>query len=512
MDSTNSDSNTQQSFELLGVSPLLVERLRETGIVTPTPVQTAAIPYANAGRDLLIQAQTGSGKTLAYLLPMLARLFALEPTPRRGATFALIVTPTRELTQQVTSVLQSLSADVAPVVLIGGVPIRSQRDALQNDPRIVIGTPGRILDCLRQRIVSFRQCRMCVLDEVDEMFSMGFFEDVRAILSRLPGERQGLFCSATISPRVTMLAQSFLTKPETIFVDTQNKDLPPIEHLVYRVGGEVTDKPTVLCDIIETRRPRSAIIFCNTKSDTELVESYLRRRGFDARRLNSDLSQKQRELIMERIRNDDLRLLVATDIAARGLDIEQIELVVNYSIHEEPDLYLHRTGRTGRAGRSGTAVSLVGPQDFIPFKRVTQNIETTFVEMPLPTDEDVADARLAHLYELLKARDQHFSARDQLMASKFMKENLGVEECDDDDAITVIAALQKGFISNLLAHDTRSLDEELERAAANGAPPAGRGKREPRGRGRGDRHGGGRGSDRGGRGRSSGGRGRSRGR
>lgn len=505
MDSEERAESPVRDFESLGVSKAMSARLRETGIVEPTPVQAAAIPLAAARRDLLIQAQTGSGKTLAYLLPLVARLFEEEPSARPDRTFALIVTPTRELTQQVTSVLQTLTGEVMPAVLIGGVPIRSQREALQNDARIVVGTPGRILDCLRQRVVSFRHCRVCVLDEVDEMFSMGFFEDVRAILSRLPSERQGLFCSATISPRVTMLAQSFLANPETVFVDTQGRDLPPIEHLVYRVGGGVTDKPTALCDIIETRRPRSAIIFCNTKSDTELVESYLRRRGFDARRLNSDLSQRQRELIMERIRKDDLRLLVATDLAARGLDIEQIELVVNYSINEEPDLYLHRTGRTGRAGRSGTAANLIAPQDFIPFKRVTQNIEANFIETALPTDEDVADARLAHLYELLKARDQKFSPRDLLMATKFMKESLGIADCDDDDAIALVAALQKGYITNLMAHDTRSLDEELERAAEEPDGARSRERKRAPGRGRssgrqeGGRGGGSRGGARGGR-------------
>lgn len=501
MESQESPKNEVENFVSLGVPETFLARLAERGITKPTPVQAQAVPLACAGRDLLIQAQTGSGKTLAYLLPLLDRLIKEGQTSLPGKTFALIVTPTRELTQQVMSVVQMLTSDVTPVVLIGGVPIKLQREALQQDARVVIGTPGRILDCLRQSLVSFRNCRLCVLDEVDEMFSMGFFEDVRAILSRLPSERQGLFCSATISPRVTMLAQSFLNKPETVFVDDQKRDLPPIDHLVYRVGGGVTEKPTLLCDIIETRRPRSAIIFCNTKSDTELVESYLRRRGFDARRMNSDLSQKQRDLVMERIRNDELRLLVATDIAARGLDVEQIELVVNYSIHDEPELYLHRTGRTGRAGRAGTAVSLVGPQDFIAFKRVTQNIEASFSEMALPTDEDVADARLAHMYELLKTQDQGLSPRDRLMASKFLKENVDEDICDDDECIAVIAALQKGFVSNLLAHDTRSLDEELDRAPE----PSSGGHRD-----RGGRSGGGGRGQRSGGGRSGGGHGRDR--
>ncbi|NLF26039.1 MAG: DEAD/DEAH box helicase [Deltaproteobacteria bacterium] len=470
-------------FSDLDLPPEVLEKLSQSNFIELLPVQAAAIPPALEGKDLLIQAQTGSGKTLAYLLPLLTKLHRDRGSISFTSPYALILVPTRELAQQVTSVLSLVSLDVHPVALIGGVPIKEQRRELDQDARIIVGTPGRLLDCLRQRIISLKSCRFCVLDEVDEMFSMGFFEDVRAILARLPAKRQGLFVSATISPRVTMVAQSFLNKPENIFVDRAGKDMPPIKHYQCKVGSGATDKPEALCDLIETRRPRSCIIFCNTKSDTELVEVFLRRRGYDARRLNSDLSQKQREQIMDRIRSQDLRFLVATDIAARGLDIEQIELVINFALHEEPEMYVHRTGRTGRAGRCGMALSLVGPQDFLAFHKVSKTLEVNIQELPLPTDEEVSEARLAHLYELIKVNESALTARDLLVARKFIKEVFGVED-PEDETVEMVGKLQRSFVLQSLEAETSSLEEELASGAKQSTPRPSRGGRRKGGGGR----------------------------
>ena len=489
------------TFQDLVKDEALLAAIEALGFEAPTPVQAATIGPALEGKDLIVQAQTGSGKTLAFGIPLIGRLSEEFDRTSPEDTFALVIVPTRELANQVADVLSSVSPEAKPVLLIGGVPAQKQRTQLKKDARVVVGTPGRILDFLRSRTVNLKRCRYFVLDEADEMFSMGMYEDVRAILQRLPNKRQGLFVSATISPRVEMLAGTFLTDAEKIEVDVLGKDLPPIEHSFCKVGPELTAKASALCDIIETTRPRSAIVFCNTKSDTEMVEVFLRRRGFDARRINSDLNQKQRDRVLQKIRAGELQFLLGTDIAARGLDIDLIDLVINYSIHEEPDIYLHRTGRTGRAGRQGRAISLVGPADALAFRAVQKVVDAEFTEISLPTDEEVAEARLAHLYEILRKRDVESEGRDQIVARKLITE-LGEIETPPEDLTEIIAKLCHHTLEHYIAQEAQSLDEEMEQAESQ-PQQRGRGNRNSRrdnrgggGRGRGNRGGGGRGQRR----------------
>lgn len=349
--------------------------------MTPTPVQRGAIPVVLEGHDLIAQAQTGSGKTLAFVLPILSQL--LEAGNVRG-TFALIVTPTRELATQVRNVILSVTPSVHPPCIIGGAKQAGQVRELREDARVIVGTPGRLLDLIKQREIDLSKCKMFVLDEADEMLSMGFVEEVRSILSRLPKERQGLFFSATITPRVDSLANSFLRSPRRLECEVKPETAPQIEHLFHRVDGGLISKASALAGFLREIKPRSTIVFCNTKSDTELVEIMLRKRGFEPERLNSDLSQKEREETMNRFRSGDLKLLIATDVAARGIDVQDIDLVVNYAIHEQAETYVHRTGRTGRAGRSGTALSLVGPQDFFAFNTLQKSLSVTLNEVPTP--------------------------------------------------------------------------------------------------------------------------------
>lgn len=386
------------SFDQLVPSETLLASLARLGLSIPTPVQSAALPLAFEGRDLIFQAKTGSGKTLAFVLPMLA---AIERQPDRRGTLALVLTPTRELATQICDVVRSLSDDVHPVCAIGGISTRKQLDDLAHDRRFVVGTPGRLLDLIGRRELMLRTCQIFAVDEVDEMFSMDFVEDVRQILQRLPEARQGFFVSATITPRVEMLARNFLREPSKVIIDTPGEERAPIDHRFINVGKEVTSKVTALCDLIDVLNPRSAIVFCNTKSDTELVERYLRRRGYDAKLLNSDLNQKQRDAIVALTKAGKLRFLVGTDIASRGLDIEQIDLVVNYSMPDQHETYVHRTGRTGRAGREGIAMSLIGPQDVPPMMDIKKKVNVEFVEHPLPTDDEVLEARAGHLREML---------------------------------------------------------------------------------------------------------------
>lgn len=387
MTTSNSDTTSvipPTSFEDLIDDQKILEALKRLGISKPTDVQRASIPHAMQGHDLIVQAQTGSGKTLAYVLPILTRIRSFHT---KHVTTALIITPTRELALQVKGVIESVAPDVKPACIIGGENMQVQVKAIRADCRIIVGTPGRLLDMLQQREILLRKCTQFVLDEADEMLSMGFVEEVRAILSRLPSRRQGLFYSATITPRVKMLTESFLRDPNTIIVESQGNNILEITHCYCPVDGELTAKARALCSIIESECPKSAIVFCNTKSDTELVEVFLRRRGYDASRINSDLSQKDRVAVMNKIHSGNLRILIATDVAARGIDIEKLDLVINYSIHEQPEIYVHRTGRTGRAGRSGRAISLVGPQDFSAFRDLRRAFDLKMQEMRVPVME-----------------------------------------------------------------------------------------------------------------------------
>ena len=463
MNETAEQITTLPSFDEIMPAGAVLDAIKALGFPAPTDVQAATIPAALKGGDLVVQARTGSGKTFAFVVPILIRLQrAMESGQLQRGTFALIVAPSRELAAQTEEVIASITKDVKPACLIGGASMGAQINALHDDPRIVVGTPGRILDMIRQEHLILRKCQMFVLDEADEMLSTGFMEDVRAILSRLPDRRQGLFVSATITPRVNVLAGSFLSKPETISIGKPGEDLPPIDHIYYEVGDGVTTKASALCDLIEIMRPRSAMIFCNTKSDTETVEIFLRRRGYDARRLNSDLTQKERTYIMGKIKAQELRFLVGTDLASRGIDVEQMDLVINYAIPAEPDSYLHRTGRTGRAGRSGTAISLVGPQDFMAFLGLKRHITFELKKLELPTDEEVVQARLAHFYELLRSSGVDAQERDLMLARKLLQE-LGNVEKPGEEITLAMGKLCRFTIEHFMKLETSTLEDEARK-------------------------------------------------
>lgn len=443
----------------------IATKLATNGITSATPVQYQTVPEALLGQDLIVQAQTGSGKTLAYVIPLIAKLRAL---PHQTGTYGLIVAPTRELAVQVCSVIESLADDIKPVCVIGGTSQQNQVDKLSEDKRIVVGTPGRLLDLIQQREIVLRRCGYFVLDEADEMLSMGFLEDVRSILSRLPDKRQGLFVSATITPRVQMLAQSFLRKPKTIVVRSKTESAPDITHLFCEVGTGVTDKALALCDLIETQRPTTTIIFCNTKSDTELVEVLLRRRGYDARRINSDLSQQQRDKIMNSVRAGELKILIATDIAARGLDIDHIDLVIHYSLHDQHETYVHRSGRTGRAGRIGTAISLIGAQDFTSFHALKKAVSIEFKKLDLPTDEDVAGAKLAHFYELLRETPSKVGSREAILAKKMISDLSGITQ-PNEEFVDSVAKLYSFSMQSLAKPEAAALDTVLDQNQGPGS-------------------------------------------
>lgn len=451
------------SFSEIVPDAAIVASLDALNIKLPTGVQVATIPAALAGEDLIVQAQTGSGKTLAFAIPLVLKIRNL---PNLKETHGLIVSPTRELASQIAKVISQIAPEISPVCVIGGTSSREQIDDLGADRRVVVGTPGRLLDLIRRRELRLQRCEYFVLDEADEMLSMGFLEDVRSILSRLPDKRQGLFISATVTPRVRMLAESFLSKPRTIVIDRDTSTDGTIEHLYCEVETDLAAKAAAICDLIETQRPRSAIIFCNTKSDTELVEKFLRRRGFDACRINSDLSQNQREKIMQRARDGDLQILVATDVAARGIDIDHLDIVFSYSIHEQHEVYIHRTGRTGRAGRSGKAICVVSPYDFAMFHNLKKRINFEIKKMNLPSQEEVIDARLAHFYELVRESKVDLSDKERTIAKKMLADLADLKE-PSEELVDMIGKLYSLTVQKVVQVKSEGEDTQGSRRASS---------------------------------------------
>jgi ATP-dependent RNA helicase DeaD len=355
---SGSDLEGAKSFDVLPLSDEVRRAVAGMGYEKPTPVQVAVWEPAAAGRDIVVQARTGTGKTAAYGLPIVDRTVRRN---QRGVQ-ALVLCPTRELALQVSREVQKLGEhkQVSTVAIYGGAPMQRQIEAIERGAQIVIGTPGRVLDHLRRGTLDPANVRALVLDEADEMLSMGFERELTAILEQLPASRQTLLFSATIPPDIERMARTRLREPEFVILSSDQVGALEILHYVYWVHDE---KLRALIEVLDQEDPESAIVFCNTREETERVAGWLKREGFQADWLNGDLPQSDREKVMRRTREGRLRFLVATDVAARGIDISHLTHVINYDFPQDAESYVHRTGRTGRAGRTGVAVSLVTPKE-----------------------------------------------------------------------------------------------------------------------------------------------------
>jgi ATP-dependent RNA helicase DeaD len=382
------------------------EAMARAGWSELMPVQAKTMPYIMAGRDLMVQARTGSGKTGAFVMPILERVNPLQPTCQ-----ALILVPTRELAQQVAKEAVMLAGDtgVNAVAVYGGSSYKVQLDAFRAGAHLVVGTPGRILDHLLRRTLSLDDLKILVFDEADRLLSMGFYPDMRQLQTYLPQRRVDSFMfSATFPPTVQSLARQFLHEPDFLSLSSDNIYVVETEHVYYTVPA--LDKDRALVRLIEVENPDSAFIFCNTKVRVNYVTTVLRRFGYDADELSSDLEQGARERVMARVRQGTLRLLVTTDVAARGIDVPQLSHAIQYEVPEDPELYIHRAGRTGRAGAAGVAITLVGDfSEQVRLKRIRDKYGVAMVERPLPTDEDVtnlvAERLTARLESELRQRD-----------------------------------------------------------------------------------------------------------
>lgn len=345
-------------FTSLGINERLVNILKVNGITEPMPVQEKSIPELLDGKDIIAQAQTGTGKTLAFLLPIMQKI-----NPDVDFTQAMIITPTRELAIQITAIVKKLieGTELKMLAVYGGQDVERQIKKLHGGIHIVIGTPGRLLDHLRRGSIGLKKVKMLVLDEADEMLDMGFVKDVEDIISETSPNRQTMLFSATITRSTRMLASKYLKQPVQVQIQNKHITIDEIEQVVIQTTDRA--KLDTLIKVIEEENPFMAIIFCRTKGRANALNEDLQLRGYKTEEIHGDITQAKRERVMKAFRKADLHFIVATDVAARGLDIEGVTHIFNYDIPEDADSYIHRIGRTGRAGEKGRAITFVTPKD-----------------------------------------------------------------------------------------------------------------------------------------------------
>ena len=410
------------TFDALPLTSDVRKAIDDLGYTHPTPVQRAVFEFAAKGRDMVVQARTGTGKTAAFGLPLIDCVVKVN----RPAIQAMILCPTRELALQITRELTAIAKHrgTKVVAVYGGAPMGKQIEQLKDGAQILVGTPGRVLDHLRRGTLDTQACKAFVLDESDEMLSMGFLPQISEIWSYLPEQRQVLLFSATLPPDVKRVAETRLKNPEYVTLSGDNIGALSIQHYVYMT---MTDKLAELIAIIETENPESAIIFSNTRDDTKRVAAGLQAQGYSADWLNADLSQNEREAVMAATRKGELRFLVCTDVAARGIDISHLTHVINFDFPESAESYVHRTGRTGRAGRTGTAISLIAPGNIggLYLLRLTYKIRPIERHLPSARERKTrAEADLVQMFvEAAAARSIH--SEDLALARRLLTHELG---------------------------------------------------------------------------------------
>jgi ATP-dependent RNA helicase DeaD len=384
-------------FSELGLPDELLKAVESMGFESPSPIQAKTIPLALTGKDLIGLSQTGSGKTAAFALPTLARIDADLNEPQ-----ALIVCPTRELAVQVCEEVFNLGCKakrLRAIPVYGGTPIDRQLQSFRKGVHVVVGTPGRLLDHLKRRSFNPKNIQTVILDEADRMLDMGFREEMEELLEALPRDRQTMFFSATMNRQVSRLIDGFGNKPELVEIESKSLTVSSIDQSCYEVRQR--SKIEVLSRLIDIDPPRLALIFCNTKRLVDEVTESLLARGYTADRLHGDVTQQMRERVLARFKDGVVELLVATDVAARGLDVDDVELVVNYELPHDPEDYVHRIGRTGRAGRSGKAVSFVFGRDIYRLQTIEKYTRQNIRRERVPTQEQVEGKRADKLFDAI---------------------------------------------------------------------------------------------------------------
>ena len=423
---------TSFSFKKFNISPKILRAVEDMGFEEPTPIQTSAIPLILAGNDVTGHAKTGTGKTAAFGIPALERL---DPHDRQ--TQVIILSPTRELAIQTAEEIAQLAAHMTHTTVLpiyGGQPIERQLRSLKTGVQIVVGTPGRVLDHLRRRTLSLSKVKMVVLDEADQMLDMGFLPDIETILKQTPPERQTVLFSATMPKPILSISRRFQKNPE--FVEIPHKELTVPEVEQRYIDVHTRDKFDVLCRLLDQMDPKLVLVFCNTKRRVDQLTKRLRPLGYRVGEIHGDLKQSQRDRVMGQFRKGEIDLLVATDVAARGIDVDDIDLVVNLDVPQVAEYYVHRIGRTARAGRSGRAITFVGPEDVYKMREIQRLANITISRIPIPTARDAAESRTKAFTDKIKQTVDAGNLEKQIEAVERIM-------VDDYTSLEIAAALLK---------------------------------------------------------------------
>jgi len=435
-------------FEDMNISNEICRAVLDMGFEEATPIQSQAIPVILEGKDIIGQSQTGTGKTAAFGIPLLERI---NPEDRRLQ--ALILCPTRELAIQVSEEFRKLlkyKDNIRVLPIYGGQPIDRQIAALRKGTQVVIGTPGRVMDHMRRRTIKAETVQMMVLDEADEMLDMGFREDIETILVKIPEEHQTLLFSATLSPEILDITKRFQRNPEFIKIVRKELTVPNIEQYYFDVKEKT--KLDALCRIIDVYDPKLAMVFCNTKKRVDDLVEMLQGRGYFAEGLHGDLKQAQRDKVMQKFRNGTIEILVATDVAARGIDVDDIDVVFNYDVPQDEEYYVHRIGRTGRAGKAGKAFTFCVGKEIYKLRDIMRYTKTKIQQQKLPTLSDVEEMKTNIYLEKIKGiiEEGHLTKYIHLV-DRLMEE--------DYTSIDIAAAVLKDHLSDVNADDIDALDD-----------------------------------------------------
>jgi ATP-dependent RNA helicase DeaD len=386
-------------FEQLGLNPAILKAVEDMGFTSPSEVQEKAIPILlREDTDMVALAQTGTGKTAAFGFPLIQKITAASKH-----TQGLILSPTRELCMQITNELKNYSKHIPglhTVAIYGGASITEQAREIKRGAQIIVATPGRMQDMINRKLVDISNIEYCILDEADEMLNMGFFEDITAILSHTPKEKSTWLFSATMPKEVSTIAKKFMRTPVEITVGTKNQGTSNVSHEYYLINSR--DRYSALKRLADANPDIFSVIFCRTKRDTQKVAEQLIDDGYNAAAIHGDLSQGQRDMVMKSFRNRQIQMLVATDVAARGIDVDDITHVINYQLPDEIEIYTHRSGRTGRAGKSGVSMVLVSKSEVRKIKSIERMIKQTFEHKDIPDGKEICSIQLFHLANDIK--------------------------------------------------------------------------------------------------------------
>ena len=390
-------------FEELNIDERILRAVEDMGFEEASPIQANAIPAVLEGRDVVGQAQTGTGKTAAYSIPMLQKI-----DPDLKKVQAIVLCPTRELAVQVSEEIRKLAkymSDIKVLPVYGGQEIVKQIKSLKAGVQIVVGTPGRVMDHMRRKTVKFDHVSMVILDEADEMLDMGFREDMETILTDTPKDRQTVLFSATMPKAIMDIAKRFQNDAQVIKVVRKELTVENIEQYYYEVRPK--NKCEVLCRLIDIYNPRLSVVFCNTKRQVDELISDLKGRGYFADGIHGDMKQAQRDRVMADFRNGKTEILIATDVAARGIDVDDVDIVFNYDLPQDEEYYVHRIGRTGRAGREGLALTFISGKEVYKLKDIEHYCKTKIKAKPIPSLDDVKNTKLEVLFEKINPAMPH---------------------------------------------------------------------------------------------------------